>query len=48
MHPAHSSQFMEGMYSCPLTIVGYFILTFGHKFNRIASLTSVKEPLMSA
>ena len=39
---------MDGMYNCPFNSDGYFILTFGQKFNRMASFISVNEPLISA
>ena len=39
---------MPGIYNWPLASVGYFIFIRGHKFNRIASLMSVKEPLINA
>ena len=39
---------MEEMYNCPFNSVGYFILALGQKFNRMASLINVNEPLINA
>ena len=39
---------MDGMYNCPLMLVGYCIFTFGQMFSDIASLITVKDPLINA
>ena len=46
--PTHNIQLILGIYIWPLTVVGYFTRTFGQKLRLIASLISVKDPLMSA
>ena len=46
--PINNNQFIDGIYNCPLSSVGYFIFTLGQKLRRMASLINVKEPLISA
>ena len=43
-----SIQLMAGIYICPFISEGNITLSFGHKLRRIASATSVYEPLISA
>ena len=47
-HPKNNNQFIEGIYNCPFNSDGYFIFTFGQKFNRMASFINVNEPLIKA
>lgn len=48
MHPIHKMVFTLGMYTCPLDSVGCRNATLGQKFKLIASLMSVKDPLIKA
>ena len=48
MHPKYKIQLIEEIYICPFNSVGYLIPTFGQKFNRMASLIKVNEPLINA
>ena len=35
---------MPGINNCPFSSEGYLIFNFGHRFNLMASLISVKDP----
>jgi hypothetical protein len=48
IHATHKNQLILGMYNCPFTVVGYEILSLGQKFNEIASLINVNDPLIKA
>ena len=48
MQPKNNRKFIPGTYSCPRSSVGYPIRSLGHRFKRIASLTSVNDPLIKA
>ena len=39
---------MPGTNNCPFASDGYLIFILGQRFNRMASLISVNEPLISA
>ncbi len=48
IHPPIRNQFTDGIYSWPLTTVGYLIRSRGQKLRFIASLKMVNEPLIRA
>ena len=48
MHATHKKIFIYGTYNWPFISVGYLMVIFGQKFSEMASLMTVKEPLIRA